>query len=152
EVKRPRRRRRCGRGRPRSESMSTVVDNEIREQKSLFGVITDTDEEVEIERSKPAVSLFDIEPQQGDADMQKLGLSDEPETETRKGFWRRQFQEEPTGMQRSFDWAFGVVLPVVCIFLDPVVFTNLIWETGAILGVYRPFAYAGSFISVILMM
>src|SRR5215831_8054578 len=96
--------------------------DEIREQKSLFGVITDTDEEAAIEALRPPKSLFDKEPECGDADMQRLDLSDEPEKEQKKGFWKRQFQQEPTRRQKQWDWTFGVVMPVICFFFDPIVF------------------------------
>jgi hypothetical protein len=127
--------------------MLGLQTDEIREQKSLFGVITDTDEEVAIETLRPPVNLFDKEPECGDADMQRLGLNDEPKTEKRNGFWRRQFQQEPTARQRGFDWAFGVVLPVVCFFFDPLVFRPGI-ESRAILADYTPFAYLLSYVSI----
>ena len=86
--------------------------------------------------------------------MQTLGLFDEPEKDGRETtrFWERQFQAEPTRRQKQWDWAFGVVLPVICFFFDPVVFRT--WGTfnHAYLGTYRPFAYTCSFVSITLLM
>ena len=38
------------------------------------------------------------------------------------GFWDRQFTGEPTGSQIFVDVMAGVVLPLVCLFFDPIVF------------------------------
>lgn len=81
--------------------------------------------------------------------MQSLGLA-EGSGEPKKGFWRRQFQKEATESQTNFDWAFGVVLPVICFALDPIVFKNG-FAGEAILGVLKPFAYVLSFVSVMTM-
>ena len=42
----------------------------------------------------------------------------------KSGFWRRQFQDRITGGQRKFDWFFGVIMPSICFFFDPIVFTT----------------------------
>jgi hypothetical protein len=42
----------------------------------------------------------------------------------RPGFWRRQFDDSPTGAQRAFDLTFGIVLPVFCFVFDPIVFSG----------------------------
>lgn len=68
----------------------------------------------------------------------------------KKGFWRRQFQPEPTGMQRGFDWAFGVVMPIICFFFDPVVFNRWPGDRG-ILGDYTPLAYTLALVSIVSM-
>lgn len=39
-------------------------------------------------------------------------------------FWRRQFGPFATRSQRTFDWLFGVISPVVCFVFDPIVFNN----------------------------
>ena len=126
---------------------------EIREQKSLFGVDMDSDADTNLEAIRTPKSLFfDNEPGQGDTEMQTLGLCDEPETEKRKGFWRRQFQAEPTRRQKQYDWFFGAIMPLICIFFDPVVFSSKFGEVGGgLLGAYRPFAYSISFISIMAM-
>lgn len=72
-------------------------------------------------------------------------------TEVECGFWRRQFQPEPTGLQRSFDWLFGVILPIICFFADPLVFRTWTGEGPGILGSYMPFAYALGFASIVSM-
>ncbi len=64
------------------------------------------------------------------------------------GFWKRQFQKEATSKQRFFDWAFGVILPVICFTFDPLIFKS----NGAFLGAIKPFAYLLSFISIMGMM
>ena len=81
--------------------------------------------------------------------MDKLGL-DEDRQEPKKGFWRRQFQKDSTKKQKIFDWIFGVVLPVACVFFDPIVFKGGLGGT-AFLGTYKPFAYILSFVSILAM-
>jgi hypothetical protein len=81
--------------------------------------------------------------------MIKLKLNEE-KVEPRKGFWRRQFQTESTESQKTFDWLFGVILPVVCFVFDPIVFKGDAWG-AAYLGTYKPFAYILSFVSVMAM-
>ena len=61
-------------------------------------------------------------------------------------FWRRQFQQDPTPKQKSFDWAYGVGIPLVCVAADPIVFT----EYG-VLETYRPFAHTLSAASILAM-
>lgn len=74
--------------------------------------------------------------------MQELRLNEEiVEIEPIKGFWRRQFQKDSTVSQKRFDWAFGVVLPIVCFAFDPIVFKG----GAAELGFAKPFAYILSF-------
>jgi hypothetical protein len=83
--------------------------------------------------------------------MQELGLAEAAENaEPRKRFWRRQFQKESTESQRRFDWIFGVVLPVICFAFDPIVFKSGFGESP-FLGVFKPFAYVLSFVSVMAM-
>jgi len=77
--------------------------------------------------------------------MQTLRINEE-ETEFEKGFWRRQFQTEPTAAQMKFDWTFGVILPVICFVFDPIVF-----EAGSSLAAFKLFAYVLSFVSVMAM-
>ena len=135
--------------------MGELQFDEIREQKSLFGVNNDIDEDLsQIDDIRPARSLFDVEDQQGVNDMQTLGLSDDaPEAEEwEDGFWERQFQLVPTRKQRQYDWTFGVIMPVVCFFFDPFIFKFWGSPGGGLLGAYKPFAYSGSFISILGMM
>lgn len=64
-----------------------------------------------------------------------------------KTFWKRQFQVETTTKQKVFDGLFGIVLPIVCFFFDPIIFrTNGFGVPLA--GAYKPFAYILSFISI----
>src|SRR5260221_6371015 len=88
--------------------------------------------------------------------MQTLGLDEEP-TNTPvdpptpyAGFWKRQFQPETTRSQKTFDWMFGVVLPVTCFFFDPIVFKTHSFGS-ALLGPYKPFAYLFTFVSIMAM-
>lgn len=62
-----------------------------------------------------------------------------------KAFWRRQFQKESTESQRIFDWMFGVLLPVGCFLLDPIVFKGF---RLTLMGEAKPFAYSLSFVSI----
>lgn len=81
--------------------------------------------------------------------MQSLKLNEEKE-DFPKGFWRRQFQTQSTKTQIKFDWIFGVVLPVICFFFDPIVFKGNGFG-AAYLGTFKPFAYVLSFVSVMAM-
>jgi hypothetical protein len=67
-------------------------------------------------------------------------------------FWKRQFQAESTTKQKIFDWVFGVIMPVICCFFDPIVFKGAMSSRGAMLGEYKPFVYLLSFLSIILLM
>lgn len=87
--------------------------------------------------------------------MQTLGLAEkenkfENEVTEKKPFWRRQFQKESTHSQETFDWFFGVIMPVICFAFDPIVFET-IGIGKSYLGNYKPFAYILSFISVMAM-
>jgi len=74
----------------------------------------------------------------------------EPGPDENPLFWRRQFQQESTHRQRLFDWAYGVVIPTICVAADPIVFKGG-FGGGGILGEYRPFAYMLSFASILSM-
>jgi hypothetical protein len=37
----------------------------------------------------------------------------------RDGFWRRQFNADPTGRQIIFDVIFGILMPLLCFYFDP---------------------------------
>jgi hypothetical protein len=82
--------------------------------------------------------------------MQTLDLDDDNRIKPPKMFWPRQFQQERTESQCKFDWIFGVIMPVVCIFFDPFVFSTLGGEP--LLGAFKPFAYLLSFTSIVAMM
>jgi hypothetical protein len=126
------------------------LQTEIREQKSLFDIDANDEAEIYIEDVRMPESLFNEEPEQGHTKMQNSDLPEQPKSEKRKGFWRRQFQE-PTKAQYKFDWMFGVIMPVICIFFDPGIFSS---HTGGwfLLGAYKPFAYLLSFTAIIAMM
>src|SRR5690349_8406254 len=49
-------------------------------------------------------------------------------------FWERQFVGQPTLGQIVFDAAFGIVLPVVCLWFDPIVFRSSLG--GPLVGRY----------------
>jgi hypothetical protein len=83
--------------------------------------------------------------------VQTLDLGDR-ET-VRVGFWKRQFQAEASLAQYKFDWIFGVILPVFCVFADPIIFKT--WLRGkeeGLLSMFTPFAYVLSFTSIMAMM
>jgi hypothetical protein len=84
---------------------------------------------------------------------QNISITDEPtEVSQQLSFWQRQFQLESTPKQKIFDWAFGVVLPVICCLFDPIVFKGTLSHNGALLGSFKPFVYLLSFVSIVLMM
>lgn len=66
-------------------------------------------------------------------------------------FWKRQFFLEPTSRQWRFDWAFGVVLPTICVAADPIVFSSFLGEGDALLARYKIFAYLLSSVSIMAM-
>jgi hypothetical protein len=62
------------------------------------------------------------------------------------GFWKRQFGPNVTPMQRRFDWYFGVMLPLACIYFDPFVFRTRM--DHALLERVQIFAYVLSSVSI----
>lgn len=56
--------------------------------------------------------------------MRTLDFDENNPIRSTRGFWRRQFQREPTSSQKKFDWIFGVVMPVACFFFDPILFSD----------------------------
>lgn len=64
-----------------------------------------------------------------------------------KRFCERLVAQEPVRKRRIFDWAFGVIVPIVCVAADPIVFR----PDGGLLAAYRPFAYLLSFVSILAM-
>ncbi|HVF29995.1 MAG TPA: hypothetical protein VNA22_03450 [Pyrinomonadaceae bacterium] len=82
--------------------------------------------------------------------IEPLNLTEDAELEIlperNPSFWKRQFEIETTEAQRSFDWVYGVWVPLLCVVADPIVFRN-----GGILGNYRPFAYLLSSVSIVSM-
>ncbi|HKS08422.1 MAG TPA: hypothetical protein VJS13_02675 [Pyrinomonadaceae bacterium] len=60
------------------------------------------------------------------------------------GFWKRQFGPNRTGAQDVFDVTFGLVLPILCFIVDPVVFKSLPVFAPALLGDYQLLAYVVS--------
>lgn len=67
-------------------------------------------------------------------------------------FWRRQFDDTVTTGQRKFDWIFGVIMPTICFFFDPIVFSNDWPHDRPLLGGLKTLAYVLSFISIIAIM
>jgi hypothetical protein len=64
-----------------------------------------------------------------------------PTSARRSGFWIRQFSEVPTEKQDRFDVVFGIVLPVICLVVDPIVFQGGFFGERAWLGKFQLFAY-----------
>ncbi|MFN0279120.1 MAG: hypothetical protein ACKVRN_11020 [Pyrinomonadaceae bacterium] len=70
-------------------------------------------------------------------------------------FWERHLQKTESKKSKKFDWIFGVTLPVICFFADPIVFKNGLGSADlddALLSDYRPFAYLLSFMSIMAML
>ena len=65
-----------------------------------------------------------------------------------EGFWRRQFEDAPTGSQVRFDVTFGIAAPVLCFIFDPIVFRGG-FSGGGILQQFQFFAYAFSAIEIV---
>lgn len=58
-----------------------------------------------------------------------------------RGFWRRQFDDAPTTAQRRFDLTFGIVMPAVCFYFDPIVFRSGFEYGGGLYPRWQPYAY-----------
>jgi len=91
-----------------------------------------------------------------DVDEEPTGKQVDPQVDPsapRAGFWKRQFQQEPTKAQKRFDWIFGVVLPVACFFFDPFVFSDPFAGPGSpyatgMLGDFRIAVYLLTYVAV----
>src|ERR1041385_4442539 len=57
------------------------------------------------------------------------------------GFWARQFSDVSTEKQDRFDVVFGIVLPVICLVLDPIVFQGGFFGERPVLARFQLFAY-----------
>ena len=66
----------------------------------------------------------------------------------RPGFWRRQFSGGVTTAQKRFDWMFGVIMPTVCFFFDPIVFRSSFGANDLLLGGFKWFAFLLSFTAI----
>lgn len=78
--------------------------------------------------------------------MTELSLTREPDEfgsrkERRRRWWRRQFGADAGGAQIKFDVAFGIVLPLFCLYFDPIVFDGFGSDGGGLLERYQLFAY-----------
>ena len=60
------------------------------------------------------------------------------------GFWKEQFGPNGTAAQDIIDVTFGLVVPIVCFVLDPVVFKSFPLLGRAVLEDYQLFAYVVS--------
>jgi hypothetical protein len=80
-------------------------------------------------------------------------ISEEPaiakSANVKTGFWKRQFAPAVTLPQVIFDIIFGVVGPIVCFVIDPVVFRG--WLFGPLLPDYQTFAYLFSGLQIALL-
>ena len=121
---------------------------ELRVPKSLFDVMPDEENDLRFEAMRPAKSLFDAGTEIAATVADETDLAEQPKKQEKKGFWNRQFEPKVTGLQRAFDWAFGVVLPVICFAADPIVFKDWGGREAGLLGVYAPFAYVLSGLSI----
>ena len=64
-----------------------------------------------------------------------------PRSGKTSGFWARQFADIPTEKQDRFDVVFGIVLPVICLVVDPIVFQGGFFGERPFLGRFQLFAY-----------
>lgn len=71
-----------------------------------------------------------------------LAANAEPNSDRPVGFGRRQLADKPTRAQTFFDVSVGIILPVVCLALDPLVFRDGGWGFGPLLGAFKLLAYA----------
>jgi hypothetical protein len=75
-------------------------------------------------------------------------LFDGASLEKKSPFWVRQFAVKATPSQDRFDVIFGVILPILCLVVDPVVFQGGILNEEPILGQFQVFAYLFSGIQI----
>ena len=66
-----------------------------------------------------------------------------------QGFWRRQFDDAPTTAQRRFDVTFGIVMPVLCFYFDPVVFRGGFLNDNGLYPGVRFYAYTISALEMV---
>jgi len=104
---------------------------------------------------KPAVETNEPYPNSilhvlDDSFLESLILEDPVEENAKpvKGFWGRQTAPVVTRKQGVFDWLFGVVMPAVCFYFDPIVFRD--WgNTGdALLGRFQLPVYVVSGLAI----
>ena len=66
----------------------------------------------------------------------------------RSGFWAAQFAPDSTPLQDGFDTTFGLILPILCFILDPIVFKSPPILSPPLLEDYQLFAYLVSTIEM----
>lgn len=69
-----------------------------------------------------------------------------PIEKKKPGFLKRQLRPKPTKNQVAFDVIFGIVLPAICFYFDPIVFREGFGPP--ILGEYKYVTYILSYISI----
>lgn len=65
------------------------------------------------------------------------------------GFWRRQFDDTPTRAQRWFDVMFGIVIPILCFYFDPIVFRGGYFDGPGFYPNLRFYAYTISALEIV---
>lgn len=81
----------------------------------------------------------------GVLNIESAGSGDEG---SRAGFWRRQFQPEPTRGKTIFDVLFGIVLPILCFVFDPIIFRGNFFGGTALFGRIQLPVYLMAFIEI----
>ena len=69
-------------------------------------------------------------------------MSTSPTDPKQPTFWERHFELKPTPEQIAFDIAFGIALPLLCLYLDPIVFRAKGSFGEPLLGRHAVLAYA----------
>jgi hypothetical protein len=77
-----------------------------------------------------------------------LNIESAVEAKREPGFWRRQFQQQPTRKQTVFDVVFGIALPTLCFIFDPIVFRGNFIGGSPLFGQIQFLAYAIAFIEI----
>jgi hypothetical protein len=67
-------------------------------------------------------------------------------------FWQRQFGPQPTLGQKLFDLMAGVMLPMVCIWFDPIVFNGSERGWGGMFSAYALGGYLFIFVEVLVLL
>jgi len=61
--------------------------------------------------------------------------------EVKNQFWKKQFSQEITSKQNSFDVIFGIMLPILCLIFDPDIFRDGLLVGVGYLSSFQIFAY-----------
>jgi heme-degrading monooxygenase HmoA len=98
----------------------------------------------ELFRGTNAAAYAELDARCAELCLDEKKLAERRSSQEEPGFWRRQFEGAATEAQVAFDVALGILAPIVCLAMDPIVFKSSggFWMGGSpMLARYRLFAY-----------